>query len=76
MGASLFHMDPGRRSQGKMHTSDRLGIRSLKQWAATSLPSSNYLREVLLMEPDELNVEEYLAKIPIWLKLQKLDTRQ
>ena len=56
-------------------TTCRLNIKILKQWATDTLPYSYYLREVLMMEPDTLSIEEYLVKIPLWLKLYDLDKR-
>ena len=71
-------MSPDRGSQSNRleSTARILDIKRLKQWVAGTLPSSYYLREVIMMEPDELSIEEYLAKIPLWLKLLGLDTRK
>jgi len=46
---------------------------TLKQWAYASLPTSSSLREVLLQENDNLTIEEFFAKMDIWLKLCRFE---
>jgi len=43
-------------------------IRKLKDFAL-KLPPNSILREILLLEDDELDVHTFLARMPIWLKL-------
>ena len=48
-------------------------VRSLKRWAVEALPRSSQLRAVLQMEEDSVCVEEYVARIPVWLALLDLE---
>jgi hypothetical protein len=50
-----------------------INIAQLKQWASETLPHESALRQVLLHENDSVGTEEYLIKIPIWLKLCDLE---
>lgn len=45
----------------------KIQIRSLKRF----VEPLKYLlfRDLILMEPDDISVEEFLAKISVWLKL-------
>ncbi|MEM2614459.1 MAG: hypothetical protein QXO15_09615 [Nitrososphaerota archaeon] len=54
-------------------SSKRLSMKSLKDFALNNLPKGSVLREVLLMEKDELEVNEFLIKMDIWLKLFKME---
>ena len=47
----------------------RIKINALKEFASQRLPRNAPLREVLLSEEDELEVDVFLARLPIWLKL-------
>ena len=46
-----------------------IDISELKDFAERNLPSGNPLREVLICEKSTLSALEFLAKLPIWLKL-------
>jgi len=46
-------------------------IRKLKSFALEELPRSWTLRYILLSEKDILDVNEFLAKTEIWLKILK-----
>ncbi|MBS7658123.1 MAG: hypothetical protein ABIM42_08505 [candidate division WOR-3 bacterium] len=48
-------------------------MKSLKDFALNNLPKGSVLREVLLMEKDELEVNEFLIKMDVWLKLFKME---
>ena len=50
-------------------------IRRLKGFASERLPSSSRLRNVLLSERDQLTVNDFLAKMDIWMMLLNLETR-
>ena len=50
-------------------TRKRVEVSPLKQWANARLLASSSLRKVLLQENDNLPVEEFLAKMDIWLKM-------
>ncbi len=44
-------------------------ISVLKQFTLDTLPAGCTLREVLLADKDEMPVDEFLCKIPLWLAL-------
>lgn len=52
----------------------RLDMRRLKDFALKTLPEDSKLRILLLSEKDELSVEEFVAKVGIWLKLLTLES--
>jgi len=58
---------------GKIIGPKHVETKRLKQWAYASLPASSSLREVLLQENDNQTIEEFLAKMDIWLKLCRLE---
>ena len=43
----------------------------LKKFAMKELPDNSVLRESILAEDDTITPGDYLAKIPIWLKMVK-----
>jgi hypothetical protein len=45
----------------------------IKKWARVNLPVNSSLRQVLLLERDELGAEEFINKIDVWLKLLDLE---
>lgn len=49
----------------------KTNIRRLKKFAMNKLPTNSGLRDVILVEKDELSREEFLAKMDIWLNLFK-----
>jgi len=51
-----------------------IDIRSLKGFALERLHSSSRLRNVLLSERDQLKVNDFLAKMDIWITLLNLET--
>jgi hypothetical protein len=46
-----------------------VNIESLKKWAYANLPASSMLRKVIILEKTVLTVEEFLAKMGVWMKL-------
>jgi hypothetical protein len=48
-------------------------ITRVKRWACSSLPANSTLREVLIQEKENLSIEEFLAKMDVWLKLCLLE---
>ena len=44
-------------------------IARLKQVASDNLPKDSPLREVLLVDNDQLQVNDFLSRIPLWLRL-------
>ncbi|MEM4650001.1 MAG: hypothetical protein QXP78_04980 [Candidatus Bathyarchaeia archaeon] len=57
---------------GVSKSSKRLSIKELKDFVLR-LPKGSVLREVLLLEKDELEVNEFLIKMDVWLKLLKME---
>lgn len=57
------------RAQGK-----QLGIHGLKHWAKDTLPRTSQIRSILLLEREFLTVEEFIAKMDIWLKLIDIES--
>ena len=50
-------------------------ISKLKAFVENNLPQGSPLQVVFVDEDDLLSAEAFLAKLPIWLKLIKLSTR-
>jgi len=51
----------------------RINIRKLKDFAFAQLPRDWPLREILLSEEDELEIYTFLARMPIWLRVLKVN---
>jgi hypothetical protein len=51
------------------NTSNRIDLRKLKTFAIEKLPIKSPLRDVLLSERDEMQTEEFIHKLSVWLKL-------
>jgi len=51
-----------------------VNIRNLKEFATKQLPKDSALREVLLKEPEEIEVNEFLARLPLYLQLASMKT--
>jgi hypothetical protein len=49
-------------------------ISNLKNFVANSFPSGSPIREVIMNENNELGCDLFLARLPIWLQLIKLET--
>jgi hypothetical protein len=47
-------------------------MRRLKNFAVEELPSDWVLREILLGENDEIEIADFLARLPIYLRLDSL----
>jgi len=54
-------------------SSNKLDLRPLKSFVREKLPRKNVLRKVLLTEKDEIDRNEFMAKIDVWLKLLDID---
>jgi len=50
-------------------------LRPLKDYARNELPTDSILRAVIVTEPDELDPEVFLRKVPLWTKLLKRETK-
>lgn len=55
-------------------TSFKINIRTLKEFAISNLQRGSPLRDVILSEKDEVGVEEFLAKLGIWLRLLRMES--
>lgn len=51
----------------------KVDVRRLKEFAFSNLPEGSKLRDLILGEKEELGVEEFLAKMDLWLKLLKIE---
>ena len=49
-----------------------INIKSIKEFAVKELPVGSPLREVLISEPDIVEVNEFLARLPVYLRLVSL----
>jgi len=54
--------------------SPKLNLRRLKGFALERLPKGSALRDVILAEKDEIGIDEFLAKIDVWLKLLRRES--
>jgi hypothetical protein len=52
----------------------RVNMNKLKEFAISNLPEGSRLREILLAEKDEVDPEEFIAKVGIWLKLLRMES--
>ncbi len=68
---SFSELDPTALSTGQLV--DSVDLRGLKDFALT-LPAHLLLRELLLAEPDQMHVSEFLKKISLWLRLKPLSS--
>lgn len=57
-----------------MEEREKVAIRRLKEFAL-SLPHDHPLRDVLLAEDDELGVQIFLSRIPLWLRLARISRK-
>ena len=58
----------------QLEQSDRnVNISKLKAFVEDSLPVSSTLRTIITNEDNELSIEIFLARLPIWLQLSKLE---
>ena len=59
---------------GNVERSELVDIYGIKLWAKANLPAISHLREILSSEENLLTVNEFLAKMDIWLKLIDMET--
>jgi hypothetical protein len=48
-----------------------VNIKKLKEFVLEKLPKNSALREILISEEDELDINVFLARLPVWLKLSR-----
>ena len=58
---------------GNVERREHVDVHGMKLWAKANLPAISHLRGILLLEKDVLTVDEFLAKMDIWLKLIELE---
>lgn len=51
-----------------------MNIIRLKDFAET-LPRDSTLRAIIVLDSDEMSVEAFLAKLPLWLRLNRISNR-
>lgn len=51
-------------------------LRGLKRFASESLPVDSVLRGILVGEDDKITADTFLARLPVWLRLSKLERRR
>jgi hypothetical protein len=56
-----------------MSTVSELKLKSLKEFAKTTLPPNTSVRELIMSEPDNLSDDEFRVKAGMWMKLLKKD---
>jgi hypothetical protein len=59
-----------------MRVKDKVDISGLKEWANINLGPDSKLRIVLNVERDQLEVEEFLAKMETWMKVSRLESKE
>ncbi|MCD6241332.1 hypothetical protein J7K27_07440 [Candidatus Bathyarchaeota archaeon] len=52
----------------------KVNIRSLRKFVDETFPRNSVLRELILGEPDQINVQEFLTKMKIWLRLLRMES--
>jgi hypothetical protein len=60
-------------SKKKSPTVSRVNLARLRSFAAEALPAGSPLREILLEESDEVYTSDFLARLPIYLRLIRLE---
>jgi hypothetical protein len=54
----------------------KVRILVIKEFASGKLPEGSILRYLLLTEREEMNTNEFLAKMDLWLKLLRIESTQ
>jgi len=54
----------------------RVNIKRLKTFVFENFPQGAPVRELLLMEDDELAAADFLLKLEVWLRLLKMEPHQ
>jgi len=53
----------------------KVSIRGIKRLALEKLPADSHLRQLILEEPDNLDIREYPIKVGLWLRLNQIEDR-
>jgi len=51
----------------------KINIQRLKDFAFSEIPKDWPLREILITESEEVDVSTFLARLPVWLKLLRME---
>ncbi|MGD0318236.1 MAG: hypothetical protein ABSB56_00870 [Nitrososphaerales archaeon] len=49
-------------------------MRRIKDWSTERLRNDSIFKEVILGEPDELTVKEFLDRLPVYLRLLRSES--
>ncbi len=60
-------------ASGIVERSELVDIHGIKLWARANLLKISHLRGILLLEKDILTVDEFLAKMGVWMKLFNIE---
>jgi len=60
---------------GRVALRFKADLRPLKDYARNELPTDSILRAVIVTEPDELDPEVFLRKVPLWTKLLRRESK-
>jgi len=52
---------------------EQVDIQGIKQWAKANLPANSHLYKLLLLEETQLDVDEFIVKMDLWMKLIDLE---
>jgi len=52
--------------------STKIDIKKLKHFAYCSVPGSRPLYQIMLLEEDTMEIEVFLSRLPLWLKLIRM----
>jgi predicted XRE-type DNA-binding protein len=66
---NLSQTKPIQQIEVPQHATKQIKISDLKQFALANLPATSSLRDLILAEKEELSVQEFLAKLDLWLRL-------
>lgn len=54
---------------------DKVNIQGIKKLAVEKLPPDSQLRQLILEEPDNLDIREFPIKVGLWLRLNQIEAR-
>ncbi len=60
----------------KKSSSHAVRMKPLKEWASRKLPAESHLRQLILGEDDEMEVDEFLGRLPAWDGLARLEQQE
>lgn len=56
--------------------SEKINIKSLRKFVDDKFARDSVLRDLILGEPNQIGVEEFLAKMEIWLRLLQMESNK